>query len=186
VSSKTYSLLGITGGSGVEIQNTVVDEDARTVPSSPNLTVRLAVVSFATLAVSVLLTLIVRAPLEEAANPAVTPNPAKAPWYFLWLQELVTLTTFHVGGFTVNGALIGGIIIPGVLVLAAILFPYFDRSPVSTTGVWLPKTRKWQNTVFLVIVVAVLVLTSVGTFMRGPFWEFYFPWQSWSEAPRRF
>jgi quinol-cytochrome oxidoreductase complex cytochrome b subunit len=186
VASKTYSLLGITGGSSVEIQNTMVDEDARTVPSSPNLTVRLLVVTLVTLAASMLLTLVVAAPLEEAANPAVTPNPAKAPWYFLWLQELVTLTTFHVGGFTVNGALIGGIIIPGLLVAAAILWPYFDKSSVRTTGVWLPKERNWQNTVFLVIVIAILVLTVVGTFMRGPYWELYWPWESWHEPPRRF
>lgn len=186
VPSKTYSLLGIAGGSSIEIQNAMVDEDRRTVPSSPNLTVRLAVVTLVTLAVCVLLTLIVQAPLEEAANPSVTPNPAKAPWYFLWLQELVTLTTVHIGSFTVNGALIGGIIVPGVLVIAAILFPYFDRSPIDTVGVWLPKQRKWQNLVFVVIVVAILVLTSVGTFMRGPYWQFYFPWESWTEAPRRF
>lgn len=186
VPSKTYSLLGIAGGSSIEIQNTMVNEDKQTVPSSPNLTVRLLVVTLITLAVCIALTLIVQAPLEEAANPSVTPNPAKAPWYFLWLQELVTLTTIHIGSFTVNGALIGGIIVPGVLVLAAILFPYFDKSPVDTVGVWLPTKRKIQNVVFVVIVVFILVLTSVGTFMRGPYWQFYFPWETWTEAPRRF
>jgi quinol-cytochrome oxidoreductase complex cytochrome b subunit len=186
IASKTYSLLGITGGSSVEIQNTMIDEDRNTVTSSPNLTVRLAVVTIATLLFSILLTLIVRAPLEEAANPSVTPNPAKAPWYFLWLQELVTLTTVHIGSFTINGALIGGIVLPGVLVVAAMLFPYFEKSPLSTVGVWMPKQRKWQNTIFIVIVVMILLLTFVGTFMRGPYWELYWPWQSWSEAPRRF
>ena len=186
VSSKTYSLLGITGGSGVEIQNTMVDEEAGTVPSSPNLTTRLLVVTFLTVAITVLLTLVVTAPLEEAANPAVTPNPAKAPWYFLWLQELVTLTTFQLGGFTINGALIGGIILPGVLVLAAILWPYLDRSPLTSIGVWLHRERRWQNRVFLAIVVLILLLTFVGTFMRGPYWELYWPWESWHEAPRRF
>jgi quinol-cytochrome oxidoreductase complex cytochrome b subunit len=186
VASKTYSLLGITGGSSIEIQNTMVDEDTNTVPSSPNLTVRLTVVTIATLAASILLTLIVRAPLEEAANPAVTPNPAKAPWYFLWLQELVTLTTIHIGSFTINGALIGGIILPGVLVLAAVLLPYFERSPLQSVGVWLPKARKWQNTIFIAIVVLILVLTFVGTFMRGPYWQLFWPWESWGEAPRRF
>ena len=186
VSSKTYSLLGITGGTSIEIKNAMVDEDRDTLTSSPNLTVRLAVVTFATLAVAVLLTLIVQAPLEEAANPSVTPNPAKAPWYFLWLQELVTLTTVHIGSFTVNGALIGGIILPGVLVLAAVMLPYFERSPIDTVGVWLPRARRWQNWIFIVIVVAILVLTVVGTFMRGPYWQFYWPWESWTEAPRRF
>lgn len=186
IASKTYSLLGISGGTSVDVQNVMVDEEKEKVPSSPHLTVRLAVVTLATLVVSIVLTLIVRAPLEEAANPAVTPNPAKAPWYFLWLQELVTITTFTVGGFTINGALIGGIILPGVLVMAAVLFPYFDKSPVRSIGKWLPKERKWQNTVFLLIVAAILVLTFIGTFMRGPFWELYMPWQEWEQTPRRF
>jgi quinol-cytochrome oxidoreductase complex cytochrome b subunit len=186
VASKTYSLLGITGGTGVEIQNSMMDDERFKVPSSPNLTMRLVVVTLATVALCILLTLIVQAPLEEAANPSVTPNPAKAPWYFLWLQELVTLTTFRLGSFTINGALIGGIILPGVLVLAAALFPYFDRSPKSTIGVWFARGRKWQNTIFLVIVAVILILTFVGTFMRGPFWQLYWPWESWGEIPRRF
>ena len=186
VSSKTYSLLGITGGTSVDVQNVMIDDEKEKVPSSPNLTVRLTVVTLATLAVSMLLTLLVRAPLEEAANPAVTPNPAKAPWYFLWLQELVTITTFTIGGITINGALIGGIILPGVLVLAAVLFPYFEKSPIHTIGKWLPKDRKWQNIVFLIIVAFILVLTFIGTFMRGPYWELYAPWQIWEHAPRRF
>lgn len=186
VPSKTYSLLGITGGTSVEIQNSMIDDDQFKVPSSPNLTVRLTVVTLATIAVSVILTLLVHAPLEEAANPNVTPNPAKAPWYFLWLQELVTLTTFQIGGFTVNGALIGGIILPAVLVLAAVIWPYVDRSPRSSIGVWFARERKWQNIIFLAIVAVILILTFVGTFMRGPFWELYMPWESWGELPRRF
>jgi quinol-cytochrome oxidoreductase complex cytochrome b subunit len=186
VASKTYSLLGITGGTGVEIQNSMIDDERFKVPSSPNLTMRLVVVTLATVAIAILFTLIVQAPLEEAANPAVTPNPAKAPWYFLWLQELVTLTTFRLGSMTINGALIGGIILPGVLVLAAALFPYFEKSPKSTIGVWFARGRKWQNTIFLVIVAVILILTFVGTFMRGPFWQLYWPWESWGEIPRRF
>ena len=186
VASKTYSLLGITGGTSVDVQNVMIDEEKEKVPSSPNLTMRLAVVTLATTIVSILLTLIVRAPLEEAANPAVTPNPAKAPWYFLWLQELVTITTFTIGGITINGALIGGIILPGVLVLAAVLFPYFDKSPAHTTGKWLPKERKWQNTVFLIIVAAILILTFIGTFMRGPYWNLYMPWEQWEQIPHKF
>ena len=95
-----------------------------------------------TTAVASILTLIFRAPLEEAANPAVTPNPAKAPWYFLWLQELVTDTTFTIAGFTINGALVGGIIIPGLLVAAALAWPYLDKSTVRSVGVWFAKERR--------------------------------------------
>jgi quinol-cytochrome oxidoreductase complex cytochrome b subunit len=143
-------------------------------------------VCLGTLAGSALLTVLFRAPLEEAANPSVTPNPAKAPWYFLWLQELVTDTTFTIGGFTVNGALIGGIIVPGVLVLAAIVWPYLDKSPVSAVGIWMSKDRRKQNLVFLIVVAAILILTIIGTYLRGPFWDFYWPWQSWPTMPRRF
>ena len=186
IRSKTYSLLGITKGSTVHVETTIIDGDKHTVMSSPNLTRRLVVVLLGTLAVASLLTMLFRAPLEEAANPAVTPNPAKAPWYFLWLQELVTTTTFTVGGFTVNGALIGGIILPGLLVLAAIVWPYLDKSPVSATGTWWPKERRRQNTVFLAIVAAILILTVIGTFLRGPYWNWYWPWESWPEMPRKF
>src|SRR6266567_5868760 len=57
----------------------------------------------------------INAPLEEGANPTLTPNPSKAPWYFLWLQELVASTTIRIGGFSVSGGFIGGILVPGVL-----------------------------------------------------------------------
>jgi quinol-cytochrome oxidoreductase complex cytochrome b subunit len=126
------------------------------------------------------------APLEEPANPSVTPNPAKAPWYFLWLQELVTDTTFKIGNFTINGALIGGIILPGVLIVWLALWPYLDRSSVQAVGVWWTSERKRQNIFFLIVILAVVILTVIGTFMRGPYWGFYWPWQSWPEMPRRF
>jgi quinol-cytochrome oxidoreductase complex cytochrome b subunit len=184
--SKTYSLLGITSGSSVHVETTIVDDDQHTVMSSPNLTRRLLVVSLGTLVVASILTIIFRAPLEAAANPAVTPNPAKAPWYFLWLQELVTTTTFAIGGFTVNGALIGGIVLPGLLVLAALAWPYLDKSSIRSVGVWWAADRRRQNIVFLVIVAAILILTVIGTFLRGPYWNWYWPWQSWPEMPRKF
>ena len=185
IKSKTYSLLGITSGSTVNVETALVDEDAHTVRSSPNLTRRLTVVTLATIAITGLLTIFSRAPLEAAADPNVTPNPAKAPWYFLWLQELVTDTTFTVAGITINGALVGGILIPGILVVALIVWPYLDKTGAGAVGAWFAKDRKRQNIVFLAIVVAVLVLTIIGTFMRGPFWNFYWPWESWPELPRK-
>jgi quinol-cytochrome oxidoreductase complex cytochrome b subunit len=150
------------------------------------LTRRLLLVTLGTLAVASLLTILFHAPLEEAANPSITPNPAKAPWYFLWLQELVTDTTFTIGGVTINGALIGGIIIPGILVIAAIVWPYLDKSPTGAVGVWMAPERRKQNLVFLIIVAAILILTIIGTFLRGPYWNFYWPWESWPTMPRNF
>ncbi len=186
VPSKTYSLLGIASGTSVHVQATLVDEDRHTVASSPNLTRRLAVVLLGTFLAASLLTLAFRAPLEEPANPSITPNPAKAPWYFLWLQELVTDTTFSIGGWTVNGALIGGIVIPALLVAWLVAVPWLDKTAITAVGVWWSEERRKHNILFLAIVAAVAILTIVGTYLRGPYWNFYWPWQSWPELPRRF
>ncbi|MCC7496424.1 MAG: cytochrome b N-terminal domain-containing protein [Bryobacterales bacterium] len=186
VASKTYSLLGIAKGRTVHVETSLVDHDRHTVPSSPNLTRRLLAVTLITLAVVAALAVFVGAPLEEAANPRVTPNPAKAPWYFLWLQELVTDTTIKIGGFTVNGALVGGILLPGVLVLLLGAWPYLDKSSVASVGVWFAKERRKQDMIFLAIVIFILVFTVIGTFLRGPYWKFYWPWQGWPEVPGRF
>ncbi|MCZ2146826.1 MAG: cytochrome b N-terminal domain-containing protein [Bryobacterales bacterium] len=186
VPTKTYSLLGVAKGRTVHVEASLVDEEAETVPSSPNLTERLLLVTLATVVAVSVLAILLPTPLEEAANPRVTPNPAKAPWYFLWLQELVTDTTIHLGGFTINGAFIGGILIPGLIVAGLIVWPFFDRSPVSAVGVWFAAARRRQNTVFLLLVLAVLVLTIIGTFLRGPSWNFYWPWDVWPETPKHF
>lgn len=184
--SKTYSLLGLTRGRTVHVETTLVDHDRHTVLSSPNLTRRLLAVALITVTVVALLGVFVGAPLEEAANPRVTPNPAKAPWYFLWLQELVTDTTIRIGGFTVNGALVGGILLPGLLVLLLGVWPYLDKSPLASVGVWFAKERRRQNMIFLAIVLFILVFTIIGTFLRGPYWKFYWPWQGWPEVPKEF
>ena len=186
VKVKTYSLLGLTRGRTAQVETALVDYDRHTVPSSPNLTKRLLVVTLVTVLVVSVLAVLLPTPLEEAANPKVTPNPAKAPWDFLWLQELVTDTTFHIGSFTINGALLGGIVIPGLLVLAAVVWPYFDRTPVSAIGVWFARVRTRQNLIFLAVVVLILVLTIVGTFLRGPYWKFFWPWEAWPEVPKNF
>lgn len=184
--AKTYSLLGITSGRTVHVETSLADFDRLTVDASPNLTRRLLLVIIATLVICGLLALLMAAPLEEPANPKVTPNPAKAPWYFLWLQELVTDTTIKIGDFTINGALIGGIVVPGVLVLILVLWPYFDRSSVNAVGVWFASERKVQNTVFLVGFAIILLLTIMATFLRGPSWKFFWPWEAWPQTPTRF
>ena len=115
----------------------------------------------------------------------VTPNPAKAPWYFLWLQEIVTDTTVRIGSLTINGAFLGGVILPGLLVGLLTVWPWLDRSPASATGTWLPASRRRQNAVFLLLVLFVVAFTVVGTFLRGPYWHFFWPWQAWPELPTR-
>jgi quinol-cytochrome oxidoreductase complex cytochrome b subunit len=181
--SKTYSLLGLATKSTVQVDYFVVNNEQHEVNSSPHLTVRLLSVMLLTTVVVLILSLLVPAPLEEPANPAVTPNPAKAPWYFLWLQEIVTDTTIHIGNFTINGALMGGILLPGLLLLGLALWPYFDKSPDIATGIWFHKARKWQNIVFLVLVLLIVIFTIIGTFLRGPYWQFYWPWETWPQTP---
>ena len=112
---------------------------------------RANLVTLATIAILSILATFVRSPLEEPANPLVTPNPAKAPWYFLWLQEIVTDTTVKIGSFTINGAFVGGVVLPGLLVTGLILWPWLDRSPKEATGVWFANTRRKQNLVFILL-----------------------------------
>ena len=103
--TKTYSVLGIASGTTVQVHDPTTLNEDNSVPSTPFMTVRLLLVTLATLAICLILALVFEAPLEEAANPEVTPNPAKAPWYFLGLQEMV--------GYS---ALMGGVIIPGLVI----------------------------------------------------------------------
>jgi quinol-cytochrome oxidoreductase complex cytochrome b subunit len=185
VRSKTYTLLGVARGTAPAIRTSSLEARDLTVNAVPDLVRRAAVAVLGTFAVISVLASLVRSPLEEPANPLVTPNPAKAPWYFLWLQEIVTDTTFTVGGFTVNGAFLGGVILPGLLVGLLTAWPWLDRSRGEAAGVWFHGSRRKQNLVFLLIVLVVVALTIVGTFMRGPSWQFFWPWQAWPELPTR-
>lgn len=183
--TKTYALLGIARGTNPTIRASSVERPETTVNSVPDLTRRAAIVILGTIAVVSILAVFIQSPLEEPANPLVTPNPAKAPWYFLWLQELVTDTTFRIGSFTVNGAFLGGVIIPGVLVGLMAVWPWLDRSPAAAAGRWMAASRRTQNVVFLAIVLVVLVLTYIGLFARGPYWNLYWPWEAWPHLPTR-
>lgn len=185
VKTKTYTLLGVARGTAPTVRASTLEAPNLTVNAVPDLTRRVAIVALGTIAVLSLFAVYVRSPLEEAANPLVTPNPAKAPWYFLWLQEIVTDTTIRIGSFTINGAFIGGVLLPGLLVALLAVWPWIDRTPSDTAGVWFPRSRRAQNAVFLGIVLMVIVFTLIGTFCRGPYWHFYWPWQVWPEIPTR-
>lgn len=186
VKTKTYSLLGITNGTSVHVQTTMVNDEINSVPSVPHFTRRIWLVTLATFLVVMVLSFIFKAPLEAPANPAVTPNPAKAPWYFLWLQEIVTDTTVNLGFYTINGALIGGIILPTVLIALAVWWPYRDPSGINSVGVWLAPERKKQNYIFIGICLLIILFTIIGTFLRGPYWNFYWPWEAWPVMPVKY
>ena len=112
-----------------------------------------------------LLGLFINAPLEELANPNVTPAVAKAPWYFLGLQEL--LAYFHP---TVAGALT-----PAAVLVGSALIPYLDRRNLHSTK---PSERKLEVTLFSVLWALGLTVTFIGIFFRGPGYAFVLPWSS--------
>jgi quinol-cytochrome oxidoreductase complex cytochrome b subunit len=185
VATKTYTLLGVARGTAPTVTARTLEAADTTVNSAPDLVRRAAIATFGTIAVVSIMSVFIASPLEEPANPLVTPNPAKAPWYFLWLQEIVTDTTITIGSFTVNGAFLGGVVLPGLLIGLLTAWPWIDKSTPLSAGVWLPRDRRVQNLVFLLVVLGVLLLTFIGTSLRGPYWNFYWPWEAWPEIPAR-
>jgi quinol-cytochrome oxidoreductase complex cytochrome b subunit len=154
-------LLGIVDRESVTAEERPVDD---TVFTWPHLVVRHVVVGLGVAAVVLGLSVAFSAPLRGLANPDVTPEPAKAPWYFAGLQEL--LSHFD--------PLVAGILVPAGLVLTLILLPYVDRNPATES-----RARKVAVSVFSLLLIAVVVLTVVGTFFRGPGWRWVPPWDHW-------
>jgi len=185
-STKTYSLLGVTEGTTIQVSTTEVLDETNSVRSVPDLLRRIAIVFLITTIVTLFLAFLFPSPLEEPANPSVTPIPAKAPWYFLWLQELIAITTIKIGSFSISGGFIGGILVPGILLLLAVMWPFLDKSPKEAIGVWFHKRRRIQNSVFILICVIIIILIIIGVYLRGPYWNFYWPWQPWPEIPTLF
>jgi quinol-cytochrome oxidoreductase complex cytochrome b subunit len=156
---KTYGLMEVVTGKPI-FETVTAEEEEDTVFSYPYAFFREAVALMATVTTIMVVSLVWSAPLEELANPAKTPNPAKAPWYFLGLQELVS-----------HSALLGGVVAPALMVLALLAIPYFDTNPSRR-----PADRKWAIRVFTIFVVINVVLIIVGTFFRGPGWALVPPW----------
>jgi quinol-cytochrome oxidoreductase complex cytochrome b subunit len=183
--TKTYTLLGVARGTSPAVRVETLLAPDTAVNAVPDLIRRALIATLGTIAAISILAVFIASPLEEPANALVTPNPAKAPWYFLWLQEIVTDTTIHIGSFTVNGAFLGGVVLPGLIVAALAFWPWLDRSPREATGVWFPRARRAQNIAFIVLVLVIALLTYIGMELRGPYWEFYWPWETWPAVPTR-
>ena len=112
---------------------------------------------------------VLRAPLEQPADPSVAPNPAKAPWYFLGLQEL--LVYFD--------PWIAGVLLPGMIVMGLIAIPYLDPNPRGN-GYYTFKERRFAISSFLFgFLILWVVLIVFGTFLRGPNWNFFGPYEYW-------
>ena len=109
------------------------------------------------------------APLEEHASPTLTPNPAKAPWYFLGLQEM--LVYFD--------PWIAGVVLPGLIILGLMAIPYLDINPKGNGGYTFSE-RKYAILIFCFgFLVLWILLIVIGVFMRGPGWLWFWPWQAW-------
>lgn len=139
-------------------------EDQDLVMVWPHLLVRHAVAAMAVLLLVLVISVLFDAPLRSVANPTVTPNPEKAPWYFAALQEL--LSHFH--------PLIAGVLVPTGIIVGLMLLPYIDTSPHLQ-----PRHRKVAIATFTAFMVVWIVLTIVGFAFRGPNWAWVWPWNEW-------
>jgi quinol-cytochrome oxidoreductase complex cytochrome b subunit len=159
--TKTYGLMelvrGTTPAVGVQPEEEVF--------TWPNLVFRELLMFMGVVAVLLVLAIFWNAPLEEPANMVHPPNPAKAPWYFLGLQELVAHSAFW-----------GGVVVPGLVVAALVLLPYLDRTRCGV-GVWFARERKVAITIFTICLVTAVTLTVIGSVFRGPNWAFQLPWR---------
>jgi menaquinol-cytochrome c reductase cytochrome b/c subunit len=128
----------------------------------PHLLVGEFVAALAMTAFLLVFSAVVNAPFLAAANFNFTPNPSKAPWYFLGLQELLTM--FH--------PMVAGVTIPGIGIFALMLAPYIDKNPSTK-----PEDRKFAIALMTAFIMFWAVLVIIGCFFRGPGFNFTFPWR---------
>ncbi|MGI8757117.1 MAG: menaquinol-cytochrome c reductase cytochrome b subunit [Acidimicrobiales bacterium] len=127
----------------------------------PNLLSIEFVAALALMAFVLVFSIFVNAPLLELANSNKTPNPSKAPWYFLGLQEMLSM--FH--------PMVAGVLLPGIGLGGLAMAPYIDKNPSTK-----PEDRKFAVALFTMFVMACATLTIIGSFFRGPGQLFVFPW----------
>ena len=109
------------------------------------------------------------APLEEPSNPNLTMNPAKAPWYFLGLQEMLVY----------YDPWLAGVVFPGLIIVGLGAIPYLDTNPKGN-GYFTLKERKAAISIFLFgFLILWILLVILGTFLRGPNWNFFGPYEYW-------
>src|SRR5438874_10261060 len=128
----------------------------------PHLLVGEFVASLAMTGFLLVFSAVVNAPLLATANYNFTPNPSKAPWYFLGLQELLTM--FH--------PMVAGVTIPGIGIFGLMLAPFTDRNPSHK-----PEDRKFAVSLFTLFLMFWAVLVIIGSFFRGPGFNFTLPWR---------
>ena len=129
----------------------------------PHLLVGEFVALLSLMALVTIFSALVRAPLLEQANFNQTPNPSKAPWYFLGLQELLTI--WH--------PMVAGVTIPGMGLIILMMAPYIDKNPATK-----PDDRRFAICLFTMFLMFWAVLVIIGSFFRGPGFNFVYPWKA--------
>jgi hypothetical protein len=148
----------VKSGSIQEVKASPVDK----VHTWPHLLAAEFVASLVCLTFTFVFSIFVNAPLLQLANTNQTPNPSKAPWYFLGLQELLTM--FH--------PMIAGVTIPGVGLIVLIFAPFIDKNPSNK-----PEDRKFATSLMTIHIMFWAVLVIIGSFFRGPGFNFTLPWK---------
>ena len=148
----------VKSGSIQEVKASPVDK----VHTWPHLLAAEFAASLVCTAFTFVFSIFVNAPLLQLANVNQTPNPSKAPWYFLGLQELLTM--FH--------PMIAGVTIPGVGLILLIFAPYIDKNPSNK-----PEDRKFAISLMTIHIMFWAVLVIIGSFFRGPGFNFVLPWK---------
>jgi quinol-cytochrome oxidoreductase complex cytochrome b subunit len=156
---RVYGFQGFVRGPFTKVGN-IPDNS---IYSWPNLLMAELFVFVLTVSAILVISLLFNAPLEQPVNVMHPPNPAKAPWYFLGLQEMVSYSAFW-----------GGIGVPGIMVALLLIVPYIDRNPKGV-GRWFARERLLANTIFLAMVILNVIFIVIGTFFRGPNWTFVSP-----------
>jgi quinol-cytochrome oxidoreductase complex cytochrome b subunit len=157
--SRTYGLMAIVRGKTPAVDRAM----ANTVPTWPGALYAIGALTMLTLAVMLALGYFYDAPLTEMANPVVPENPAKAPWYFLGLQELVSYSAF-----------MGGVGIPAIVVLGLMLVPYLDRDE-EEVGVWFGGRRGKQICLLTAIVTTAVVVGMLAFTVQYGWLRNWFP-----------
>ena len=147
----------VKAGSIQDVKATPVDK----VHTWPHLLLAEFAAALACTAFTLVFSIFVNAPLLALANPNLTPNPSKAPWYFLGLQELLTM--FH--------PMVAGVTIPGMGLIVMGAAPFWDKNPSNR-----PEDRKVAIGLMTVHLMFWAVLVMIGSFFRGPGQNFVFPW----------